>query len=90
VCPTEISGFAKLNSEFADRDARVLGARPDARIPNPYWRQNHEDLRDLPFPMLADVKRELTTRLGILDKSEGVAQRAVYVVDPDNIVRFAW
>jgi peroxiredoxin (alkyl hydroperoxide reductase subunit C) len=40
--------------------------------------------------MLADVKRELTTRLGILDKSEGVAQRAVYVVDPDNIVRFAW
>jgi peroxiredoxin (alkyl hydroperoxide reductase subunit C) len=89
VCQTEISGFAKLNSEFADRDARVLGASTDSEFVDLAWRQNHEDLRDLPFPMLADVKRELTTRLGILDKSEGVAQRAVYVVDPDNIVRFA-
>jgi peroxiredoxin (alkyl hydroperoxide reductase subunit C) len=89
VCQTEISGFAKLNSEFADRDARVLGASTDSEFVDLAWRQNHEDLRDLPFPMLADVKRELTTRLGILDKSEGVAQHAAYVVDPDNIVRFA-
>jgi peroxiredoxin (alkyl hydroperoxide reductase subunit C) len=39
--------------------------------------------------MLADVKRELTTALGILDKNEGVAQRAVFIVDPDGIIRFS-
>ena len=38
--------------------------------------------------MLSDVKRELTSSLGILDKAEGVAQRAVYITDPDNIIRF--
>ena len=27
VCPTEIQAFGKLNSEFADRDAHVLGAQ---------------------------------------------------------------
>jgi peroxiredoxin (alkyl hydroperoxide reductase subunit C) len=32
VCPTEISRFAKRNSEFADRDARVLGASTDSEF----------------------------------------------------------
>ena len=61
VCPTEISGFAKLNREFADRDTQVLGASTDSEFVHLARRQKHEDLRDLPFPMLADVKRELTT-----------------------------
>jgi peroxiredoxin (alkyl hydroperoxide reductase subunit C) len=38
--------------------------------------------------MLADIKRELTTALGILDPNEGVAQRATYLVDPEGIIRF--
>jgi peroxiredoxin (alkyl hydroperoxide reductase subunit C) len=40
--------------------------------------------------MLADVKRELTTALGILDPNEGVAQRATFIADPDNIIRFVY
>ena len=45
---------------------------------------------DLPFPMLADIKRDLTGQLGIIDEKEGVAQRATYIVDPDNVIRFAY
>ena len=30
VCPTEIAAFGKLNGEFADRDAQVLGASTDS------------------------------------------------------------
>jgi alkyl hydroperoxide reductase subunit AhpC len=89
VCPTEIAEFGKLNKEFKDRDAQVLGASTDSEFVHLAWRQNHADLKDLPFPMLADIKRELTTALGILDPAEGVAQRATYVVDPDGIIRFA-
>jgi alkyl hydroperoxide reductase subunit AhpC len=88
VCPTEIAAFGKLNAEFADRDAQVLGASVDSEFVHLAWRQQHEDLRDLPFPMLADVKRELSQALGRLDPVEGVAQRATYIVDPDNIIRF--
>ncbi|MGJ3495414.1 redoxin domain-containing protein, partial [Piscirickettsia salmonis] len=43
---------------------------------------------DLRFPMLADVKRELSAKLGILDSEEGVSQRATLIVDPENIIRF--
>ena len=89
VCPTEIAAFGKLNGEFADRDAQVLGASTDSEFVHHAWRVHHDDLRDLPFPMLADIKRELSTELGILDKTEGVALRATFIVDPQGIIRFA-
>jgi alkyl hydroperoxide reductase subunit AhpC len=88
VCPTEIAAFGKLNQDFADRDAQVLGGSTDSEFVHLAWRQNHPDLKGLPFPMLADIKRELCAALGILDPQEGVAQRATFVVDPHNIIRF--
>jgi peroxiredoxin (alkyl hydroperoxide reductase subunit C) len=89
VCPTEIAAFGKLNGDFNDRDAVVYGASIDSEFVHLAWRQNHADLKDLPFAMLADIKRELSSALGILDKNEGVAMRATYIVDPEGIIRFA-
>jgi len=40
--------------------------------------------------MLADIKRELTGQLGIIDENAGVAQRATYIVDPEGVIRFAY
>jgi peroxiredoxin (alkyl hydroperoxide reductase subunit C) len=50
---------------------------------------HHDDLRTLPIPMLADVKRELSAAAGVLDKTEGVALRATFLVDPEGIIRYA-
>ena len=88
VCPTEIAGFGRLNREFQDRDTQVLGGSTDSEFVHLAWRQHHEDLQNLPFPMLADVKRDLAEELGILDPNEGVAQRATFIVDPDDVIRF--
>jgi len=88
VCPTEISGFAAVNQQFVDRDCQVLAGSIDSEFVHVAWRQSHKDLSSLPFPMLADVKRELSLALGILDKQEGVALRATFIVDPQNVIRF--
>lgn len=88
VCPTEIAEFGRKNNDFADRDTQVLGMSTDSEFVHYAWRKDHADLHDLPFPMLADIKRELSDALGILDPEEGVAQRATYIVDPDGIIRF--
>jgi len=87
VCPTEIAAFAKLHGEFLDRDAVVYGGSTDSEFVHHAWRVHHEDLKKLPFPMLADIKRELSEALGILDKSEGVCLRATFIVDPEGIIR---
>ena len=88
VCPTEIAAFGKLNKAFNERDAVVYGVSTDSEFVHLAWRQNHPDLKALPFAMLADLKRELSQALGILDKNEGVCLRATFIVDPDGIIRF--
>jgi alkyl hydroperoxide reductase subunit AhpC len=88
VCPTEIAEFGKHNGDFQDRDAQILGASIDSEFVHMAWRKDHKDLNNLPFPLLADIKRELSNSLGILDKEAGVSQRATFIVDPDGIIRF--
>ncbi len=88
VCPTEIAEFGKLNGEFTDRDAQVLGVSVDSEFVHLAWRTAKSELSDLPFPMLADIKRELSEALGIIDPNAGVSQRATFIVDPEGIIRF--
>ncbi|MGV0045949.1 peroxiredoxin [Mycobacterium colombiense] len=87
VCPTEIAAFGKLNDEFEDRDAQVLGVSIDSEFVHFNWRAQHEDLKNLPFPMLSDIKRELSLGTGVLN-ADGVADRATFLVDPNNEIQF--
>lgn len=87
VCPTEIKAFGDLNKEFQAREAQVLTASTDNEFVHLAWRSQKDELKDLPFPMLSDLKRELSAELGILDEQEGVAQRATYVIDPEGVIR---
>jgi peroxiredoxin (alkyl hydroperoxide reductase subunit C) len=88
VCPTEIVGFGEMNEEFEDRDAQLIGGSTDSEFVHHAWRTHHEDLTNSPFPWLSDIKRELCNELGILEKNEGVALRATFIVDPDGIIRW--
>lgn len=88
VCPTEIAEFNKHFSDFEDRDADLIGASTDSEFVHLAWRNNHDDLRGLRFPMLADTSKSLATSLGILEANEKVAYRATYIVDPEGIVRW--
>jgi peroxiredoxin (alkyl hydroperoxide reductase subunit C) len=89
VCPTEIVGFNELYGEFKDRDAELVGLSVDSDFVHAAWRASREDLGRVKFPWLADIKRELSTALGILDRSEGVALRATFIVDPEGVIRYA-
>lgn len=87
VCPTEIAAFGRRHADFADRDAQLLGASIDTHFVHLAWRQHHPDLKELPYPMLADTKRELSQALGVLHPQDGVALRATFIVDPQGIIR---
>jgi lipoyl-dependent peroxiredoxin subunit C len=88
VCPTEIKAFNDQYEAFADRDAVLIGGSTDSAYVHLAWRQAKEELQDLKFPMLSDIKGELARALGIDDEEEGVMQRATIIVDPHNTVRF--
>ncbi|MGD0095056.1 MAG: peroxiredoxin [Terracidiphilus sp.] len=90
VCPTEIAAFGEMNAEFASRGAQVLGGSIDSEFVHWAWRNEQPSLKNLPFPMLSDIKRDLSGQLGILDAKAGVSQRATFIVDPENVIRFVY
>ena len=89
VCPTEIAEFGRRTADFRARGAEVLGVSTDSHYVHLAWRTHEPMLRNLPFPMLADTKRELATALGVLHPTEGVALRATFIVDPEGVIRHA-
>lgn len=87
ICPTEIVEFAKMNEEFADRDAVVLGGSTDNEFCKLAWRREHDDLNKLSQWSFADTNGSLVDGLGVRDRDAGVALRATFIVDPHNVIQ---
>lgn len=87
VCPTEIVEFGKLQKEFEQRKTAVYGVSIDSEWVHLNWRLHNEDLKNLPIPMLSDVKRELVESTGIVARGAGVALRATFIICPKGIIR---
>jgi lipoyl-dependent peroxiredoxin subunit C len=87
---TEISDFGALEPEFRERNTQILGCSVESELAHLAWRKEEEDLSELRLPMLSDIKRDLCGQLGILDETEGAAQRATFIVDPQRLIRFVY
>jgi len=87
VCPTEIVGFNNLAQDFADRDAILMGGSVDNEFVKLAWRREHPDLNKLGHYQFGDTTGALVDQLGIREKNEGVALRATFIVDPDNVIQ---
>jgi alkyl hydroperoxide reductase subunit AhpC len=99
VCPTEIVAYDKLVKYFEDRDAVLLTGSTDNEFCKVAWRNAHDDLKKTNSWMFADQIRGwsydsatdtavsgLADQLGIIT-SQGVALRATFIVDPENIIQ---
>ncbi len=88
VCPTEISEFDNHFEDFNNNDAILYGASTDSEFVHLAWRNDHKDLKNLRFPLIADTSKSLAEDLGILEANEKVAYRATFIVDPEGIIRW--
>ncbi len=87
ICPTEIVGFNNLAPEFAQRDAVLMGGSVDNEYVKLAWRRQQSELDKLGHYQFSDMTGALVDQLGIRDRNEGVAHRATFIVDPDNIIQ---
>jgi peroxiredoxin (alkyl hydroperoxide reductase subunit C) len=87
VCPTEIVGFNDLAQEFADHDAVLMGGSVDNEYVKLAWRREHAELSRLGHYQFGDTAGSLIDQLGIREKNDGVALRATFIVDPDNVIQ---
>ena len=87
VCPTEIAEFGRQFKKFQDRDTMVVGGSTDNEYCHLAWRREHEELKDIPYPLIAAQK--LGPDLGIIHPDAGVCLRATFIVDPEGIIQWA-
>ncbi|QDT38545.1 peroxiredoxin [Stratiformator vulcanicus] len=88
VCPTEIVSFNNNLDEFEDRECAVLTASTDSVFSHKGWCESHPELKDLKYPMLADTGHTLSKSFGVLDETQGIAYRGIFLIDPQGIVRW--
>lgn len=88
VCPTELNGFQELAEEFEDDDIALIGASTDSFYSHKAWFADRGTFpKGISYPVIADTSHAVSTAFGVLNQKEGVAYRAVVVVDDKGIVR---
>ena len=92
VCPTEILAFSDRIDEFRKLGAEVLGVSVDSKYSHLVWTEKPREqggIRGLAYPLLEDLRKELSLAYGVLDGAGAVALRGLFLVDPDGIVQHA-
>lgn len=89
VCPTELLDLNKRYEDFSaiGVNAELVGASTDTVYSHKAWIEMEELLKGLKYPLAADHNGKFSRELGIYDEANGMAQRAVFIVDPDGILR---
>lgn len=91
VCTTEFVGFSERWDAFQERDVQLIGLSIDSVYSHIAWMKSIEDNFDVkvPFPVIADLDMAVATKYGMVQPaaSETAAVRAVFVIDPDQVLR---
>ncbi|MEK7600371.1 MAG: peroxiredoxin [Patescibacteria group bacterium] len=85
ICPTEIKEFSRLEKEFEECHAVVLGASTDSEHSHKAWFER--DLSEVKYPVLADTTQVISQEYNVLG-SDGASQRGTFIIDPEGILRW--
>ncbi|KAK4880538.1 hypothetical protein RN001_008684 [Aquatica leii] len=101
VCTTELARVLQLYGEFEKRGVKVIALSCDSVESHHGW---SDDIKlyakcnssaPLPYPIIADERRDLATQLNMIDPDEMGADgmpltaRAVFIIDPNKKMRLS-
>lgn len=92
VCPTEVAAFSDRHDEFKAINTAVLGVSVDSEFAHLAWIQTDRKsggVGDLNYPLVADLKKEISAAYNVLDPEAGVALRGLFIIDREGIVQYA-
>ncbi|XP_047442950.1 peroxiredoxin-6 [Mugil cephalus] len=100
VCTTELACAAKISDEFKKRGVKMIALSIDSVEDHRSWSKDVMAVSSgsesaLPFPIIADDKRQLSVQLGMLDPDEKdkdgmpLTARCVFVIGPDKKLKLS-
>jgi peroxiredoxin 2/4 len=97
VCTTEFMTFASMADEFRQLNCELLGLSIDSTYSHIAWLRTikekiaYKGMKDVEvmFPVISDLTMEVSKAFGMLQPAASTTQavRAVFIIDPDGIVR---
>lgn len=88
VCGDQLALYNEILPLFQNRNADVLGVSVDG-----VWcHLAYKEHRNLRFPLVSDFepKGDLARRYGAYNREEGVAERALFVIDGKGVIRWSY
>ena len=92
VCPTEITAFSDRHSEFQSLNAEILAVSVDSEFSHLAWMQTERSqggLGDLNYPLVSDLKKEISAAYNVLDPDVGIALRGLFIIDREGVLQHA-
>ncbi|MBD1917913.1 peroxiredoxin [Leptolyngbya sp. FACHB-60] len=92
VCPTEIAAFSDRYDEFEALNTEILGISVDSEFAHLAWIQTERKLGgvgDLNYPLVSDIKKDISADYNVLDPDSGVALRGLFIIDRDGVLQHA-
>lgn len=90
VCPTELHAFQDKLAEFEKRNAQVVGCSIDSRFSHYAWLHTPKSkggIEGVNYPLIEDLTKSIARDYGVLIPNEGIAFRALFLIDKEGIVR---
>ncbi|NER35215.1 MAG: peroxiredoxin [Oscillatoria sp. SIO1A7] len=92
VCPTEITAFSDRYEEFSKLGTEILGVSVDSEFSHLAWIQTDRKsggVGDLNYPLVSDIKKEISAAYNVLDPEAGIALRGLFIIDKEGIIQHA-
>ncbi len=90
VCPTELTGVAKVYDQIKEMGAEVLSISTDSHFVHMMW--NEYELSKmvaggLPYPMLYDADGRIGRYFQVYNEVSGMDLRGTFIIDPDGVLQ---
>ena len=92
VCPTEITAFSDRYKEFESLNTEILGVSVDSEFSHLAWIQTDRKsggVGDLNYPLVSDIKKEISAAYNVLDPEAGIALRGLFIIDKEGVIQHA-
>jgi peroxiredoxin (alkyl hydroperoxide reductase subunit C) len=88
VCPTELQAFATAQEAFKKEGAELAAVSIDSAFSHKAWFTTDPSLKEVKYPVIADLNKKVSRDFGVLDEEKGFALRGTFIIDPKGVVQY--
>ena len=84
VCPTELEDLSNMYDKFQEVGCEIYSVSTDSHFVHKAWKDASERISKIKYPMLADPTHTLSKDFEVYIKSDGMAERGSFIVNPEG------